>query len=63
MAHTLSTASSIEVGDWLIDGDSFVQVTSITETPASDVEGAARFIRHTGGVIAVYASEVIAVQV
>lgn len=62
MAHTLSTASTIEVGDWLIDGDKFVRVTSIMDTPATDVEGASRFIQHTGGILAVYASETIAVQ-
>lgn len=65
MAHTLSTASTIEVGDWIIDPETttFQQVTSILDNPATDIEGASRFIRHTGGLIAIYACEQIAVQV
>lgn len=62
MEHKLSTASTIEVGDWLIADGTLVRVTSIMDTPATDIEGASRFIRHTGGILAVYASETILAQ-
>lgn len=63
MAHTISTASTLAVGDWIIAGDTYQRITEITDVPASDIEGASRFITHTGGLLAVYASETIAVQV
>lgn len=63
MAHTLSTAAILAVGDWIIADGSFQQVTEILDTPSTDVEGASRFIHHTGGLMAMYACETIAVQV
>jgi len=64
MAHTLSTASTLAVGDWIIDPETntFQRIEEIRDLPGTDVEGASRFIRHTGGLIATYACEQIAVQ-
>lgn len=64
MAHTLSTAGSIEVDDWIVYDGSFQQVTKIRDMPATDIETASRFIHtHTGELLAMYTCEPIAVQV
>lgn len=62
MAHTLGTAADLNVGDWIIADGAFRQITEIADIPASDVEGASRFVHHTGGLLAIYACEPIAVQ-
>lgn len=64
MAHTLSTAATLNVGDWIIDPETttFQRIVEIRDNPATDIEGASRFVHHTGGLLAIYACEPIAVQ-
>jgi len=54
-------ARDITTGEFvMVDGEAR-EVTGIHDIPASDVEGAARWIKYVGGMLAVYASENIAI--
>lgn len=54
-------ALDIRTGEFVIVDGEAREVTAITDVPASDVEGAARWIKYAGGMLAVYASEHIAI--